>query len=298
MTKRAERVQEFREPVGSAIFDVPATEYNFLSLGAGVQSSCLALMAAREAITPMPDAAIFADTQAEPQGVYDWLDWLESELPFPVVRVTAGSLTEAALSRKTTKDGRNFSKTAIPVFTLNEDGSQGMIGHRTCTRDFKIRPLMKAVRRLAAIKRGQKECTVTQWIGISWDEIQRIKESREPWVQNRWPLIERRMTRQHCKEWITENGYPQPPRSACSYCPFHSDREWKRLKAEEPAAFAEAVRVEEELQNIKAWSDTFKSEPYLHRSLVNLKDVDFRADYEKGQELLGFMNECEGMCGV
>ena len=48
-----------------------------LSLGAGVQSSTLALMAAAGEVTPMPDAAIFADTQAEPAGVYRWLDWLE-----------------------------------------------------------------------------------------------------------------------------------------------------------------------------------------------------------------------------
>ncbi len=36
-----------------------------ISLGAGVQSSTMALMAAAGEITPMPAAAIFADTQAE-----------------------------------------------------------------------------------------------------------------------------------------------------------------------------------------------------------------------------------------
>jgi len=58
-----------------------------VSLGAGVQSSTMALMAARGEITPMPDCAIFADTQAEPKHVYDWLDWIETQLPFPVYRV-------------------------------------------------------------------------------------------------------------------------------------------------------------------------------------------------------------------
>jgi len=37
-----------------------------LSLGAGVQSTAMILMAARGALAPMPDCAIFADT--EPQG--------------------------------------------------------------------------------------------------------------------------------------------------------------------------------------------------------------------------------------
>jgi hypothetical protein len=49
---------------------------HILSLGAGVQSSTLALMAAAGEVTPMPTAAIFADTQDEPASVYRWLDWL------------------------------------------------------------------------------------------------------------------------------------------------------------------------------------------------------------------------------
>ena len=46
-----------------------------LSLGAGVQSTTMALMAAHGALTPMPDCAIFADTGWEPEAVYDHLDW-------------------------------------------------------------------------------------------------------------------------------------------------------------------------------------------------------------------------------
>lgn len=41
-----------------------------ISLGAGVQSTTLALMAAAGEIGPMPDCAIFADTQSEPTAVY------------------------------------------------------------------------------------------------------------------------------------------------------------------------------------------------------------------------------------
>ena len=42
---------------------------HIISLGAGVQSSTMALMAACGEITPMPQCAIFADTQAE-RGQY------------------------------------------------------------------------------------------------------------------------------------------------------------------------------------------------------------------------------------
>ncbi len=60
---------------------------HILSLGAGVQSSTMALMAKHGEINPMPDAAIFSDVGAEPKSVYEYLDWLEGELPFPVYRV-------------------------------------------------------------------------------------------------------------------------------------------------------------------------------------------------------------------
>ena len=60
-----------------------------LSLGAGVQSTTMALMAAVGELQPMPDCAIFADTQDEPAAVYRHLAWLMSGvLPFPVHVVT------------------------------------------------------------------------------------------------------------------------------------------------------------------------------------------------------------------
>lgn len=73
-----------------------------ISLGAGVQSTTMALMAAHGEIKPMPDVAIFADTQWEPKAVYDHLDWLGSPnvLPFPIKRVTAGNLRQAIMDRR------------------------------------------------------------------------------------------------------------------------------------------------------------------------------------------------------
>ena len=49
-----------------------------ISLGAGVQSTTMALLAAHGEIQPMPDAAIFADTGWEPAAVYRHLEWLTS----------------------------------------------------------------------------------------------------------------------------------------------------------------------------------------------------------------------------
>jgi hypothetical protein len=271
------------------------TRWTVLNLGAGVQSSTLALMAAAGEITPMPDFAIFADTQAEPKSVYTWLDWLEKQLPFPVHRVTRGNMTADMMTLRTAQDGRVWTKSMIPAFMQAPDGNIGLLG-RSCTADYKIVPILKSLRKLCGIKRGEKNVKITQWIGISYDEIQRMKPSRDAWTQHRWPLIEREMRRHDCIAWLKKHGYPEPPRSACVYCPFHSNVEWRKLKDDEPEAFAEAVRVEKELQRTKSEAAD-RSIPWLHRSCVPLEEVDLSTEMDAGQ-LDMFGNECEGLCGV
>ena len=187
---------------------------NILSLGAGVQSSTMALMAAHGEITPMPDAAIFADTQAEPQNVYDWLEYLEPLLPFPVYRVTKGNLEEESLVGKTSDTGP-WIKAYIPAYIGTKDEGYGLLG-RKCTQDFKVGPIRKKARELAGITgKSVKETVVTQWLGISLDEIQRMKAQVEPWQDFRHPLIELRMTRYDCLNWMRRNAAisGSPPRA-------------------------------------------------------------------------------------
>ena len=271
---------------------------HILSLGAGVQSSTLALMAAEGAVGPMPVAAIFADTQDEPAGVYKWLDWLETKLPYPVYRVTNGKLSERALLVKTSRDGRRYTQTSVPYFTKDmETGDRGKIMGRICTADFKLKPLLKKAKELAGVRRAEKELRAIQWIGISLDEVQRMKPARYPWIKHRWPLIELEMTRHDCKRWLSAHGYPEPPRSACRYCPFKSDNEWRQQRDNEPIEFQKSVDFERQLQAVKAASDDMGGVPFLHASLKPLDQVDFSTDTDKGQGIL-FGNECEGLCGV
>lgn len=267
---------------------------HILSLGAGVQSSTLALMAAKGEVTPMPVAAIFADTQAEPASVYRWLDWLEKQLPFPVLRVTKGNLTNEALRIREKRDGSGkWAKTVIPAYIKNPDGSRGII-QRQCTYDYKVLQIVKATKRL--IKEHGASCAV-QWIGISLDEVYRMKESREPRILHRWPLIEMKKRRGDCIEWADKNNYPKPPRSACKYCPYHSNEEWRRLRDEEPEEFAQAVQFDYDYRRVKQECRNMAGIPYLHNSLLPLDQVDLSTEEERGQLSL-WNNECEGMCGV
>ena len=255
-----------------------------ISLGAGVQSSVMALMAANGEL-PRPDCAIFADTQWEPQGVYDHLDWLEKQLPFKVFRVTKGNIRSSSVEQ-------GFSE--IPFFGL-ENGKK-TIGRRQCTNDYKIQPIRKKLRKLLGLKKGEraKGHSAVAWIGISTDEAVRMKPSRDAWIQNIWPLIEKGMSRQDCLAWFKKR-YPTRPlaKSACIGCPFHNDKEWRDMKINDPKSFADAIIFDNEIRN----SGSSGTEQFLHASRQPLSEVDLRNLEDKGQINM-FENECEGMCGV
>ncbi|HEX8418480.1 MAG TPA: hypothetical protein VF638_00545 [Sphingomonas sp.] len=292
-----------------------------LSLGAGVQSTTLALMAAHGEIGPMPDCAIFADTGWEPKAVYEHLDWLRSPnvLPFPVHIVSAGDLRAdllagargerwasiPAFTRTVTPAG-----TELPVYDEDDNGDPMIVGtrivatervgigmiRRQCTGDYKIVPIRRKVRQLLGIagRRSPKVAVAEQWIGISLDEAIRMKPLFEDWQVNRWPLIERGMTRRDCLRWLARHGYPLPPKSSCIGCPFHSDAVWRRMRDDDPGSWADAVEVD---RAIRTGFRGIRADVYLHRSAVPLDEADLTTDAERGQLDL-WANECEGMCGV
>ena len=86
-----------------------------ISLGGGVQSSVMALMASQGAFDAMPDCAIFADTHWEPPTIYTHLDWLASHVRFPLYIVDNGrSLREDAKAIINHSGNRNFVD--LPVY--------------------------------------------------------------------------------------------------------------------------------------------------------------------------------------
>lgn len=263
---------------------------HIISLGAGVQSSTMALMAAAGEINPMPSYAVFADTRGEPAEVYRWLDWLEPRLPFPVHRVTRGDLGKDACRVRTSAGGKRYTKHAVPAFIKDPSGKTGLL-MRQCTTDHKIDLLYREY------TKRRNGGPVTQWLGISRDEASRMKPARRSWVTNRWPLIEAGITRADCLRWMKEHGHPTPPRSACVFCPYHNDAEWLRLKIEQPQEFAKAAQFERDYQAAIGQVSGIRGTPYLHRSCVPLESIDFASKPTSMQGNL-FENECEGMCGV
>ncbi len=272
-----------------------------ISLGAGVQSTTMALMAAHGEITPMPDCAIFADTGAEPAHVYEQLERLITRLPFPVHKVSAGNIADD-LKRGFTTAGSQGRFAGAPFF-IKRKKSNGVsfelsMGRRQCTRHYKIDVLKKKQRELLGYKPGARIPLglIEVWIGISLDEAMRARPARDAWQINRHPLLELRMTRQACLEWLAAHDYPVPGKSACTFCPFRDNAGWRDMKKNDPASFAQACEVDDLVRkggHMRKW----RNELFVHRSLKPLAEVDFSNAEDRGQLNL-FINECDGMCGV
>jgi len=282
----------FSKPVENATLRI-------LSLGAGVQSSVMALMAAKGEIGPRPDAMIFADTQWEPDGVMEHLDWLEGEVirltngQMPLYKVTAGDIRADHINGLNST-GQRFA--SMPLYTA---GGGGM-GRRQCTSEYKIDPVRKKVRELLGVDKGKrvpKTVTVEQWLGISTDEIQRLKDSRDKWCQHRWPLIEEGMSRQDCLTWW-RNNYPERElaKSACVVCPFKSNAEWRYLRDSQPHHWLEAVNFDAGIRENGSKFRKMDAQQFVHRSAVPLSEADLSTPEDRGQ--MSFLDECEGMCGI
>ena len=267
--------------------------FHIISLGAGVQSSAMSLMAAVGEITPMPHCAVFADTGSEPPAVYKWLDWLEAQLPFKVHRVMKVNLASMALKVRKAKSGNFYTQYGIPAFILNQEGKVG-IAQRQCTEKSKLDAIYQQYNKIRSRRLKQR---VIQWVGISYDEWMRMKPARRTWVQNRYPLVDGKITRKHCLEWMKSRKFPEPPRSACIFCPYHNDDEWRRLKDEDPESFTKAAEWEKLYQHSMSQTTLMRGVPFLHRSLTPLAEIDFSKP-ESEQQINLFQNECEGMCGV
>ena len=260
-----------------------------LSLGAGVQSSTLALMIEKN-LVPMVDCAIFADTGAEPKEVYTWLDWLTKQLSYPVYIVSKGNLREDTINAVSGK----YQFLTIPVFSVDKKtGKKGLL-RRQCTNDYKIQPINQKIRNLLGLAKGEKRkkgTSVEMLMGISLDEVYRVKPNRIKYITNVYPLIDLKKNRKDCMEWMEKNKYSKPPRSACTFCPFHNNEEWREIKKNKEE-WKEVVEFDRLIRTGTKTDD----QVFLHKDCLPIDQVNL--EDKKDDQIDLFNNECEGMCGI
>jgi site-specific recombinase XerD len=194
---------------------IPGPALRLLSLGAGVQSTTVLLLAC-DGVIPRFDYALFADTGWEPRQVYENLARLRAHAEnagVPVRIVSAGNIRTDALD-----PAHRF--VSMPLHVLNADGSRGL-ARRQCTSEYKISPLKKAARQLLGYphpRRVPRGVFVEQSIGISTDEFTRAKDSGVRYLRNVFPLIELGWDRARCIEYLAERGFGHTVKSACVGC--------------------------------------------------------------------------------
>lgn len=291
-------------------FDQSETVHT-ISLGAGVQSTVVYLMAAEGLIRPTPAAAIFADTRWEPSRVYRHLEWLESletPVPIPVVRVSGGDLYDTTWRAARTPGAGRSPFTEIPTYVYKQDGSIGQ-RRRQCTQAVKIKAIIRKVREIAGRppgRRGSLGPWAVQWMGISTDEAHRMRDARDPWLANRYPLVDMRMSRADCIRWFEER-YPgrELAKSSCVGCPYHSNRHWLELYREEPEDMERTMLLDEHLRSPERIAvETSGIPQYLHRSGRPLREVIAEMDRNDRLQLRliddhdTFGEECDGYCNT
>lgn len=255
-----------------------------LSLGAGVQSTTLLLLAA-EGRLPKLDGAIFSDTGWEPAAVYEHLDRIEREVAkpagIPILRVSSGNIREDALNPEA-----RFAQ--MPLYIRGDGGGNGML-RRACTAEYKVKPIKEEVRRLLGyphpkpVPSGQ---FVEQWIGISSDEASRAARMSDDvkYMRSTFPLLFLRggtnprgnvgWTRNDCIRYLGSQGFESTPKSACIGCPYTGNARWRKLRDERPDEWADAVDFDAQIRhgNARAIASgtPLEGEAFLHRSRVPL----------------------------
>jgi hypothetical protein len=254
-------------------------------------------------VLPKLDAAVFADTQWESGATYRHLDWLEAQAEqagIPLHRVSKGSLRQHTLEGQIRGTKGNHARVAsMPLRVISPAGSEGMI-KRQCTKEYKIEPLQKAVKRqvlgLKPRQRVPAGILVERWMGISTDEMRRARMKGERWERLVYPLLnlpdpmlDRGYSRLMCVDWIKAN-YPgvEVPRSSCLGCPFHGNAEWRAVKAV-PVEWADVVEVDRAVRVM----DKLAGSAFLHRDCVPLEQANLD---EEQASMWG--DECLGVCNT
>jgi hypothetical protein len=243
------------------------------SFGAGTQSTAIMALLKHEphtlkkVIGHLPEFALFADTGAESQASLDNFEFWRKESPIPLYRVKNWK-------RNALQDGFR----ALPVY-FPLGGSK----NRQCTNEWKIQPLNKATRKLYPNK--SKKNPVAVWLGISCDEIYRIKENRLKSLENVYPLIELGYDRQDCYGILAKYGY-KAIKSSCYMCPYQVKRWHENPELDKAIAYEKAMQE----------NNRYREIPYLHPSCEPL-EVAVGKQLAQGN-LFTFDDECDGICGV
>lgn len=200
------------------------------SYGGGVQSIAILVLIAQGKL-PKPELAIMADTGRERSSTWRYLEQHAEPL-----------MEEIGLSFKVV----NYKMATVDLYGHNGDlllpaFTQSGKLPTFCSSEWKKLPVRRALRQLGY---GPKN-PITLWLGMSLDEIHRLRQSDKKWIENYYPLcFDTKLRRHECILEIERFGLPEPPSSACWMCPNLDNAEWQQIKRDDPKDWQKAVTLD------------------------------------------------------
>ena len=260
---------------------------HIISWGLGLQSTTLCVMSAfGDYGIRKVDYIITSDTLFEHSYSYKirnfYLDYLNN-LGMEVHVVNNGDI-------KNVGDHNN-----LPLWT-----DKGSPLKRQCTGYFKIIPIRRKTRELIGVSKSNtgrtKKGSVIMYLGITYDESERVKESNRNYIINYFPLVDLKFTRQDCVDYLKKRNLPIPNKSCCIHCPYQGTKQWEFIKNNYPNDFKLAVDYD---RNIRKPTKSMLSRGlysgnlYLWQKSKPLDEVDFSKLLESKEEICD-----EGYCFI
>ena len=244
------------------------------SFGSGIQSTAIFVLLLHEpdrlqkAVGHLPEYIVFADTGAEKEKSLANFEQCQAISPVPMYRI---------------KNEQRNAKTHpldIPVFFPGNSFNM----RRKCTTEWKIKPVRRMIKKLYPNK--SKKNQIALWMGISIDEITRMRVSQLKSIEHIYPLIDLQLNRSNCEAILAKYNW-EAEKSSCWMCPFQSPQAWI-----ENSELNKAIAYEREIQELSYYRET----PYLHRSCEPIGEVVKKKQQQTN--LFSFDDECEGYCGL
>ena len=263
------------------------------SFGGGVQSTAALVLAVQRKIDYR--VFLFANVGEDSENPHT-LDYI-SEYAGPYAQRHGIELIELRKERRDKQPETVHSRLTKPgsrSIGIPVRMSSGAPARRACTLDFKIRVVAKWLKAHGATEQSK----AVVGIGFSTDEVERAGsafDERIPWQIKEYPLLRPLyLSRNDCINLVLQAGLPQPPKSACWFCPYHSPLEWQRMHREEPEQFAKACDLEDFVNARRARLG--KDHVYFTRFMKPLREL-FAAGTQLTMDELMWRHGCDsGYC--
>jgi hypothetical protein len=263
----------------------------FLSCGFGLQSTVIGEMSARGDLPHC--TVIHADTGWERQATIEMRD-------FYAARWREMGLDVHIIGGQDIRIGATEHHKHMPFRT--ESGAPLV---RECTREYKVTPIKRKVRQLLGFDATKPPHpgpgAAIIWLGITVDEWTRAEPSKIKFMENRYPLLVKRIYRQDCAEWLESRGLPVPIKSSCVGCPFRRASEWLEMRNNGDDEWQDVIAFDEKIRNASI-PGIDADELFVYRHAEPLSEADLEADARRERQHYGTqlpMFACEsGFCGV